>query len=114
MSIASRGLRTLPEDFVALGANIVALDRENPRALARALGDGANTLIGVTAYGPAEGRQLVEVQHSVGALVVVSSSSVYRDDEGRLITWRAIRARDRFRARLLDWGAFPCLSAISL
>ncbi|AOH85686.1 hypothetical protein AWL63_18820 [Sphingomonas panacis] len=39
----------------------------------------------MTAYSPAEGRQLLDVQSNVGALVVVSSSSVYRDTEGRTL-----------------------------
>lgn len=85
VSISSRGQRSVPEDLAARGANFVALDRESPGELARVLGDGADALIDVTAYGPAEGRQLLEVQHRVGGLVVVSSSSVYRDNEGRTL-----------------------------
>ncbi|EIZ78429.1 putative reductase [Novosphingobium sp. Rr 2-17] len=85
VSIASRGLRSPPAELTALGAKFVALDRESPGELARVLGDGADALIDVTAYSPAEGQQLLDVQRSVGALVVVSSSSVYRDDEGRAL-----------------------------
>lgn len=85
VSIASRGQRPLPKDLAAGGARFVTMDRENSQEFARALGDGTDALIDVTAYGPAEGRQLLEVQHSVGSLVVVSSSSVYRDDLGRTL-----------------------------
>lgn len=85
VSIASRGRRNLPGQFGQRGATFVSLDRERPGALARALGNGADALIDVTAYGPAHGRQLLDVQHSVGALFVVSSSSVYRDDAGRTL-----------------------------
>lgn len=85
VTIASRGRRSVSEDLAARSAKFVALDRDSPAELARALSDGADALIDMTAYGPAEGRQLLDVQHSVGALVVVSSSSVYRDHEGRTL-----------------------------
>lgn len=85
VSIASRGRRTLPEDLAALGAGFVALDRERPGELARVLGDGVDALIDMTAYDAGHGRQLLNVQSSVGALVVASSSSVYRDDAGRTL-----------------------------
>jgi len=85
VSIASRGRRSPPAELTALDAKFVVLDRENPGELARALGDGADALIDVTAYGPGEGRQILDVQRSVGALVAVSSSSVYRDNEGRTL-----------------------------
>lgn len=85
VSIAARGQRALSDSLIARGAKFVALDRENTREFGRALGDGADALIDVTAYSAAEGRQLLDVQRSVGTLVVVSSSSVYRDVEGRTL-----------------------------
>jgi len=85
VSIAARGRRLLSDEFITRGAKFVVLDREIPGELARALGDGADALIDVTAYGPTEGRQLLDVQHSIGALLAVSSSSVYRDREGRTL-----------------------------
>ncbi|HEX7820925.1 MAG TPA: hypothetical protein VF463_09930 [Sphingobium sp.] len=85
VSIAARGHRALPDSLIALGAKSVTLDRENREELMGALGDGADALIDVTAYGPVEGHQLLEVQSGIGALVVVSSSSVYRDDTGRTL-----------------------------
>lgn len=85
VSIASRGQRPLPKDLIGCGVRYVVVDRGNPGALARALGEGADALIDVTAYAPAEGRQLLDVAGSIGALVVVSSSSVYRDDAGRTL-----------------------------
>lgn len=85
VSIGSRGFRPMPDDLAATGIRLVTLDRENPGDLARALGGGVDALIDVTAYGPAEGSQLLDVQGSVGALVVISSSSVYRDSAGRTL-----------------------------
>ncbi|TCS15345.1 NAD-dependent epimerase/dehydratase family protein [Caulobacter sp. BK020] len=85
VSIASRGLRPLPDALNRRGAKAVLLDRDTPGELTRALRSGADALIDVTAYGSDHGRQLIAVQDRVGALVVVSSSSVYRDGLGRTL-----------------------------
>lgn len=85
VSIASRGQRSLHKDLAAGGARFVTMNRDNSQEFARTLGVGADALIDVTAYGPAEGRQLLAVQQSIGALLVVSSSSVYRDGLGRTL-----------------------------
>ncbi|HEX7855004.1 MAG TPA: NAD-dependent epimerase/dehydratase family protein [Sphingobium sp.] len=85
VSVASRGFRSPPENLAPFGARFVPLDREGPGELARALSIGTDALIDLTAYSPAEGRQLLDLQGNVGALVVVSSSSVYRDDKGRTL-----------------------------
>jgi nucleoside-diphosphate-sugar epimerase len=85
VSIAARGHRALPDSLIALGAKSVTFDRDDRGELIGALGDGADALIDVTACGPVDGHQLLEAQSAIGALVVVSSSSVYRDDAGRTL-----------------------------
>jgi len=85
VTVAHRGRRSVPTDLLERGVSVVALDRDAPGALAAALGSGADALIDVAAYGPDHARQLLEVQHAVGAFVVVSSSSVYQDDAGRTL-----------------------------
>jgi nucleoside-diphosphate-sugar epimerase len=85
VSVGSRGQRDQPAQLADRRVRYVALDRDKPGDLARALGDGADALIDITAYGAGHGRQLLDVQSSVGALVTVSSSSVYRDGEGRTL-----------------------------
>jgi hypothetical protein len=67
------------------GAKFVTFNRESSAELRRVLADGADALIDVTAYSAVEGHQLLDVQGSIGALVVLSSSSVYRDSEGRTL-----------------------------
>ena len=61
------------------------LDRDNPGSLSRALGTGADALIDTTAYDLGHARQLITVQGSIGSFVVISSSSVYRDNLGRTL-----------------------------
>ncbi len=85
VTVAHRGSRAMPDGLAVRGAKAVRLDREVPGELARALGEGADALIDVTAYGSDHARQLLDVQRGVGAFVVVSSSSVYRDNKGRTL-----------------------------
>lgn len=65
------------------GVETVDLDREEPGALNRAVGGGVDALIDTVAYDEGHARQLLEIQDRVGAFVIVSSSSVYRDERGR-------------------------------
>jgi len=85
VTLTHRGGRPAPQELVERGVAIKAFDRDTPGALAEALGSGADTLIDVTAYHPSHALQLLDVRHAVGALVVISSSSVYRDDRGRTL-----------------------------
>jgi nucleoside-diphosphate-sugar epimerase len=85
VTVAHRGSRELPNELAERGAKVVTLDRETPDELARALGSGADALIDIVAFGPSHSRQLLDIQRSIGAFVVVSSSSVYRDDKGRTL-----------------------------
>jgi len=85
VTIAHRGLHPLPRDLLECGATSVKLDRRSPGALARALGPGADALIDVIGFDDRDARQLLALQNDVGAFVVVSSSSVYRDAEGRTL-----------------------------
>lgn len=63
----------------------VAWDREEPGALARALGAGADLLLNCVAFDAEHADHLLAVQGSVGRLLAVSSASVYRDEEGRTL-----------------------------
>jgi nucleoside-diphosphate-sugar epimerase len=65
------------------GVETIILDRDKPGALVGAIAEGVDALIDTVAYDVGHARQLLEVEQSVGALVVISSASVYRDDEGR-------------------------------
>jgi nucleoside-diphosphate-sugar epimerase len=67
------------------GVNIVRLDRSEERAFRTALGSGADALIDIVGYGPEHALQLLDVQRSVGSLIVVSSASVYCDAERRTL-----------------------------
>ncbi|MFF4054323.1 NAD-dependent epimerase/dehydratase family protein [Streptomyces sp. NPDC001708] len=58
-------------------------DRADDAALAAAVGEGCEVLVDMVAYGPEHARQLVALADRVGSAVVVSSVSVYEDDEGR-------------------------------
>jgi nucleoside-diphosphate-sugar epimerase len=67
-----------PQDVRAVRA-----DREDDAELAAAVGDGCDVLVDMVAYGPGHARQLLSLADRVGSAVVVSSVSVYEDDQGR-------------------------------
>ena len=85
VTVSHRGNRPLPSDLIKRGAKIVIFDRDTPGELARALSSGADALIDTIAFHPDHAHQLIEVQHNVGTLVVISSSSVYRDALGKTL-----------------------------
>ena len=85
MTIAHRGLRPPPPGLFDRDVKVVTLDRDEPGALAQALASGADALIDTVAYDRNHARQLLEVQGVLGSLIVVSSSSVYRDRRGRTL-----------------------------
>jgi nucleoside-diphosphate-sugar epimerase len=83
--VAHRGRRPPPPESVEGGAGVSILDREQPGDLAHALADGADALIDTVAFTQLHADQLLEVQGNVGAFVVISSASVYRDGAGRTL-----------------------------
>lgn len=85
VTLSCRGLRPNADDLVERGAKVVNLDREVPGALAKAVSGGADAVIDTVAFSKAHAAQLLELAGHVGSFVVISSSSVYRDDQGRTL-----------------------------
>ncbi|QDG94489.1 NAD-dependent epimerase/dehydratase family protein (plasmid) [Rhizobium sp. NIBRBAC000502774] len=84
VTFASRSGK-IPDQALGLGAKAIALDRDQPGALAQAIGGGADAVIDTVAYDEMHANQLLDVEASVGQFVVISSSSVYRDEAGRTL-----------------------------
>lgn len=61
----------------------LALDRDEPEALAAAVGEGVGLLVDVTAMSGEHARQLAALAGRVGSAVVLSSAAVYVDARGR-------------------------------
>jgi nucleoside-diphosphate-sugar epimerase len=76
---------TLPDGLGELGVEAVAVDRADDGQLRAALGGGADVLLDTVAYGREHAEQLNALAGLVGSLVVISSASVYADDEGRAL-----------------------------
>jgi len=85
VTLSHRGHRALSDDLIARGAKLVVVDREEPGALIGALGSGADAVIDAIAFTAKHADQLLEIEPSVGSFIVISSSSVYRDLEGRTL-----------------------------
>lgn len=83
MAVSRSG--TLPDGLAELGVEAAAADRGDDAQLRAAIGPGADVLLDTVAYGREHGEQLNALAGLVGSLVVISSASVYADDEGRAL-----------------------------
>lgn len=93
--LAQRQAARLPRDLAAR-VELVAIDREQSGAVAEAVGAGVDALIDTVAFHGGHAQQLLGVQADVGALVVISTGSVYRDDDGRTLDEAAQTGFPRF------------------
>lgn len=75
----------LPDGLAELGVNAAVADRANDAQLRAAIGSGADMLLDTVAFTGEDGEQLNALDGLVGSLVVISSASVYADDEGRAL-----------------------------
>lgn len=75
----------LPESLAELGVETATTDREDDAELRAAIGTGADVLLDTVAFTREHGEQLNALEGLVGSLVVISSASVYADDEGRAL-----------------------------
>ncbi len=74
---------TLPDGLAELGVQATQADRADDAQLRAAIGDGADVVVDMVAYGREHGEQLNGLP--AGSLVVISTASVYADDEGRAL-----------------------------
>ena len=76
---------TLPDGLAELGVQAVAADRGEDSQLRAALGGGTDMVLDTVAFGREHAEQLNALDGLAGSLVVISSASVYADDEGRAL-----------------------------
>jgi nucleoside-diphosphate-sugar epimerase len=74
---------TLPDGLAELGVESVVADRGNDGQLRAAVEAGADVVFDSVAMNREHGEQLNVLEGLVGSLVVISTASVYADDEGR-------------------------------
>ena len=75
----------LPDGLAELGVESVTADREDDSQLRAALGAGADVVLDTVAFTRAHAEQLNRLDGLAGSLVVISSASVYADDDGRAL-----------------------------
>jgi nucleoside-diphosphate-sugar epimerase len=73
----------LPDGLAELGVESVVADRGDDAQLRAAIGAGADVVYDSVAMNRGHGEQLNGLEGLIGSLVVISTASVYADDEGR-------------------------------
>src|ERR1700749_2767511 len=76
---------TLPEGLAELGVESVVADRADDAQVREAIGAGADFLLDTVAFGREHGEQLNGLAGLVGSGAVISSASVYADEDGRAL-----------------------------
>lgn len=79
-----RGSTTPPAGWAERGVVERQADRADLTSVVRDAG-GADVLLDTIAYDDADARLLLDLAGDVGSLIVVSSASVYADDDGRTL-----------------------------
>ena len=76
---------TLPEGLAELGVESVVADRADDAQLRAALGTGTDFVLDTVAFDREQGEQLNGLAGLVGSVAVISSASVYADEDGRAL-----------------------------
>jgi nucleoside-diphosphate-sugar epimerase len=76
---------TLTDGLAELGVQAVVADRSDDAQLRAAIGEGTDVVLDTVAFNREHGEQLNALDGLVGSLIVISSASVYADDEGRAL-----------------------------
>jgi nucleoside-diphosphate-sugar epimerase len=77
---AARRLRASGWTVDAVGSEV---NRSDPRALASAMGDGADLLVDCLCYSAADARTLLPLARKARSVVMISAKAVYADSLGR-------------------------------
>ncbi len=86
----------------------VQLERDAPDALARVLGQGVDAVVDTVAYTAEHGRQWCSLAQDIGSLTVISSISVYCDEQGRSMDQAQGRGFPAFPAAITEDQ--PCIA----
>jgi nucleoside-diphosphate-sugar epimerase len=81
VTVGSRGRREVPKEVGGL-ARHVTVDRADEARLEEAA-SGADVFVDVIPFSAADAEQLLRLAERVGALIAISSASVYTDADGR-------------------------------
>lgn len=80
--VTGRDSRHVPVEIVDRGGSFITADREDPVALAAAMGTGADLLVDCLCYTASHATALLELARDATATVMISSKAVYADDSG--------------------------------
>ena len=76
---------SLPDGLAELGVRTVRVDRTTAGELEAVVGDGVDVLVDVIAFTARDAEQLLTLRDRLGSVIVISSASVYADEQGRTL-----------------------------
>ncbi len=85
VDVTGRDAALVPADLTAMGVRFHAVDRADVGSVDRLVGDDADLLVDLVAYGSDDVAQLLPAMRRVRSSVLVSSRAVYTDAQGRHI-----------------------------
>lgn len=94
VDLAARRPDRVPAALAADGARFVAADRDDPAALAAALGPGADLVVDCLCYTAAQARLLLPLLKDTACGVMISARAVYADAHGNHVNSDAPPAFD--------------------
>lgn len=85
VDVTGRSPAGMPDELVDRGVRFHAMDRSDPHALSRLVGDGCDLLVDLVAYTRAHVEGALPAYRDSASVVVASTRAVYIDSDGRHI-----------------------------
>jgi nucleoside-diphosphate-sugar epimerase len=82
VALAGRDPTRVPGDIAAAGGTFVAADRQDPRQLVEAWGDGAELLVDCICFTAEDAKGLLHLVQEADSTVMISTKAVYVDAAG--------------------------------
>jgi nucleoside-diphosphate-sugar epimerase len=82
VDLAARRPGRMPAELAEAGARFLPVERDDPAALGKALGSGADLLVDCVCFTAAQASALLPLARAAGSTVLVSSKAVYVDAAG--------------------------------
>lgn len=101
VTVATRGANPLPDELTGRVAHQI-FDHASAEGIATAIGAGRDLVVDTIAFDDADARRWLAHAANVGQFCVISSASVYADDEGRSLDGANGKGFPRFAGFVIE------------